>query len=130
MRLWILLMDLFSILPQSNHIRGQYLKVDKASERGFVCSWDKNVLILVKALKRFTCCIAKIVCVFCKSNCVVNDNSQKFYFIIAFYMFVFYYKYDVVIIYWWSEKYYEKFTWITYHTINLKPIWNNVYVVR
>ena len=48
-------------------------------------------------------------------------------------MFIFYYKYDavikydLVIIYWWPEKYYMKFI---YHAINSKPVWNNMYVVR
>ena len=47
--------------------------------------------IKIKVLKCFTCCIC-INClnVFCKSKFVVNGNSQKFYFIIAFYMFIFY----------------------------------------
>ena len=71
--------------------------------------------------------LCKWICsVFCKSKFVVNGNSQTFYFIFALYMFIFYYKYDVDIIYWWSEKYYLKYTWISYHTINLKPVWNNM----
>ena len=36
-----------------------------------------------------TSCIAQIAC---KSKFVVNSNSQKFCFISAFYIFVFYYK--------------------------------------
>ena len=55
-------MDLFSVLPQSTHIRGQYLKdnIIQVSERRFICPWDKN------------------------SKFVVNGNLQKFYFNIVF----------------------------------------------
>ena len=40
-----------------------------------------------------------VVYVFYKRKFTVNGNSQKIYFISAFYMFIFYYKGDVTIIY-------------------------------
>ena len=94
-----------------------------------------SIYLFLSKFWNFLLAVLHKLFVFCKSKFVINGSFQKFYFIIAFYMFILYYKYDVVIrydlviIYRWCGKYLN-LPWINYHTINSKPVWNNMCVVR
>ena len=55
-----------------------------------------NIYLFLSKFWNFLLAVLHKLFVFCKSKFVVNGNFQKFYFTIAFYMFIFYYKYDVV----------------------------------
>ena len=66
-----------------------YISLRKSS----VCSWDKNVLTLVKALKRLLALLHKLFMCFVKVSLWSTVIPESFY------MFIFYYKCDAVIIY-------------------------------